>query len=47
MVAAVVLVVAALLSHFFGGTTAEFLADLLAGLQRLPAGLVTVVVAAR
>lgn len=45
VVAAVVLAVAALVSHFFGATSSEFVADLLAGLERLPAGLVTVVVA--
>jgi tRNA A-37 threonylcarbamoyl transferase component Bud32 len=44
VVAAVVLAVAALLSHFFGGTSSEFVADLLSGLERLPAGLVTAVV---
>ena len=45
VVAAVALLVVALFSHFFGGTASEFTADLLSGLERLPAALVTVVVA--
>jgi hypothetical protein len=45
VVAVVVLVVAALLSRFFGGTASEFVADVLAGLEHLPAGFVTFVVA--
>lgn len=45
VVAAVALLLAALASHLFGGTASEFTADLLGGLERLPAGLVTVVVA--
>jgi len=45
VVAAVVLVLTALFSRFFGRTSSEFLADVLDGLERLPAALVTVVVA--
>ena len=43
---AALLVVAGLLSRFFGGTSSQFVADVLEGFQRLPAGLVTAVVAA-
>ena len=45
VVAGIVLLVAALLSRLFGASTSDFVADLLGGLQRLPAALVTVVAA--
>ncbi len=46
VVAGALLVAAALVSLLFGDTASQFVADVLAGLERLPAGLVTVVVIA-
>jgi tRNA A-37 threonylcarbamoyl transferase component Bud32 len=39
-----VLVVAALVSHLFGGTVSQFLADVLTGLERIPAWIITLLV---